>query len=502
MDSIRSFTKNYLEKLPEEVKPEVKPQAEAPQPGSAGIANAADGFEANVAASQLFGVLEQQTPTQSVVQADPTVDASQLFNYVAVPPLEVAPSPPLYPPEELLGADNPPAAESGFGKTLEEAAEKGIKDAYKKKTTKEFGPDPERKTESEKTNYGTDVGMPENLSTLGGGGGKTVGELEGSWNLFEFGKIDERTEGEYGNAYVKGSTKLLSLSGQVYYNIDPDFENLTFKAGVGAKGSAEIVGAHYEAGFDTPDLNIGDSKVDLNGKTNADAYVGVKGNIEGNISIGKENHIGLGAGAFDGANASISGKIGAGEIADGHGYLAAWAGVGAKAKFEAGFKDGKLNVDWGLGLALGAGAEWDLGVSIDFGKAVDTALDGMREIGLEEPADWIENTGGDVIEFAGDAAKWTGGALEDAGEWSVQAGKDAFEAVENAAKETKEAAEAAAEAARKAAEDAAEAARKAAEEAAKAAQDALDAAAQAAEDAIDAAGDAAGDVVDWLEDLW
>jgi hypothetical protein len=496
------FTKNYMEKLPEEVKPEVTPQPEAPQPASTGIAKTADGFEANVAANQIFGILDQQPSTQSVVPPDPTVDASQLFNYVAVPPLEVAPPPPPEPPEEFFVAENPPAPESPLGKTLEEAAEKGIKDAYKKKTTKEFGPDPERKTASEKTNYGKDVGMPENLSSLGGGGGKTVGELEGSWNLFEFGKIDERTEGEYGNAYVKGSTKILSLSGQVYYNIDPDFENLTFKAGVGAKGSAEIVGAHYEAGYDTPDLNIGDSKVDLNAKTNADAYVGVKGSIGGNISIGKENNLTLEAGAFDGANASISGKIGAGEIADGHGYLAAWAGVGAKAKFEAGFKDGKLNVDWGLGLALGAGAEWDLGVSIDFGKAVDTTLDAMREIGLKEPADWIENTGGDVIEFAGDAAKWTGGALEDAGEWSVQAGKDAFEAVENAAKETKEAAEKAAEAAKKAAEEAAEAAKKAAEEAAQAAQDALDAAAEAAEDAADAVGDAAGEVVEWFEDLW
>jgi hypothetical protein len=228
---------------------------------------------------------------------------------------------------------------------------------------------------------------------------------------------------------VKGSTVLLGVSGEAYYNLDPDFDDYTLKGGAGVKGSFEIVGAHYEAGFDTADIEIGDNKIDLNGKTNADAYVGVKGNIEGNFSIGKENQLGLGASGFDGASASLSGKIGAGEIADVNGSLTGWTGIGAKAEFEVGFKDGKFSFDWGFGLALGIGLEYDLGFSIDFGEAIDTALDGLREIGLEDPADWIENTGGDAIDAAGDIAKWFGIAVEDIGDWTATAAEDTVDAV-------------------------------------------------------------------------
>ena len=362
MSFINKLNFNPLAVTPEP-QPEAAPQPPATQPPtSSGIASTASGFE-TADQSNPYSLMQQTAlpvNDQLMRPPEPAVDASGLFDYV-VDVQEPQPPAPPEPPEQIFNVTGEVVpSESVLGKTLEDFTEKKITDTYESKTSKEFGPDPERATTSDTTNYGKDVHMPENLGSLGGGGGTTVGGLEDSWNLFEFGKIDEKTEGEMGSAYAKGSTQVLGLSGQVYYNFGVDTDKKTVSAGIGAKGSAEIVGAHYEAGFETADVNIGDSNVDVNGKVNADAYVGVKGNIEAGITLGKENNFKLGAGAFDGANASLSGKIGAGELGDVHGDIKAWAGIGAKAEFDVGFKNGKLSADWGLGLALGAGAEWDL----------------------------------------------------------------------------------------------------------------------------------------------
>jgi hypothetical protein len=410
-------TINKLTFVPLTIAPETQPEQKPAEQSATGIANVADGFEsASPSNAEIFTMMQQPSQSDSQILRPPEagVDTSAVFENI----MDLQDPQPPPPPE-------PPVDES-FGKTLEDFTGKTIKDAYYKNSTYDF--DPNRKATSDKENYGKDVGMPENLGSLGGRGGKTIGELEDSWSLFEIGKIDEKAEGDWGSAYAKGSTKILGVSGKVYYRLGADFEKKTLEAAVGAKGAAEIVGVHYEAGYDTPDVEIGDSKVDLNTKVNLDAQVGVKGYIEGGLSIGKENNLKLGAGGFDGADASLKGKIGAGELGDAHGYIAAWAGVGAKAGFDVGFKDGKLKADMGLGLALGAGLEWDLGVTLDFGEIVDTGLDTMREIGLGDEADWIENTAGDVFEFAGDAAHWAGDAAEDAADAIGDAASDAGDA--------------------------------------------------------------------------
>ncbi len=118
-------------------------------------------------------------------------------------------------------------------------------------------------------------------------------------------------------------------------------------------------------------------------------------------------------------------------MADVNGDIKAWAGIGAKAGFSVGFKDGKFSVDWGLGLALGAGLEWDLGFNVDFGEIADSGLDLIRVIGGEATADWVENTAGDIISGAGDAANWLGGAAEDVGNAAGAAANDAVDAGED-----------------------------------------------------------------------
>ena len=357
------------------------------------------------------------------------------------------------------GASAPAQQQDGLGQTFEEFTENKIKDTYDKKTTVNFdGPERVKHNDTSTIYKDGNVTMPDNLSGLGSGGGTTIGELEGEWFLTDFGNIDQSDQGDWGSAYVKGSTKILDLSGQLYYNFDADWDKKTISAGVGAKGSIEIVGAHYEAGYSTPGIDFGeDSRIDLNSKVNLDAYVGVKGNIDLGITLGKENHLDVGAGGFDGTSASLAGKIGAGEMADVNGDIKAWAGIGAKAGFHIGFKDGKLDIDWGLGLALGAGLEWDLGFNVDFGEIADSGLDLIRVIGGNATADWIENTAGDIIAGAGDAANWFGNAVEDTGDAIANAADDAVDAGE----------------------------------------DIVDQAGEAAGDAIDTAGDVIDTVTDW-----
>lgn len=139
-------------------------------------------------------------------------------------------------------------------------------------------------------------------------------------------------------------------------------------------------------------------------------------------------------------------------------------------------------------------------------EIVDPGLNGMRDMGLEKEADWIQNTGGDVTRFVGKTAN---GAKEVA--------NDVIDGIGDAASDVGDFAEdvinAVAEPAYyvvsgnaiddviEAGEDAIGAIGDAAGDAADAAGDVIDDIGDAAEDGLDAVGDAAGDVGDWLDDL-
>lgn len=449
---------------PPETENVTAPQQAVP-PSREGISSFTDSFETatpNQDAGLLFALPPQADTYASNSSAEPyTVDAAAIFDFQEAPTQPPPPTP----------------QEDGLGKTLEDVTEKKIQDTYRSKTTKDFGPDP--KGTSNSTKYG-DADMPQNLSNLGGGGGTTVGDLQGSWNAAEFAKIDEKAEGDWGSAYAKGSTKVIALDGQVYYNIGVDPEKKTISVGAGAKGSAEIVGAHYEFGYSTPDIELGNSQVDVDAKVNADAWVGAKGNAGGGITLGGENNASLEAGGFAGGRASLAGDIGVGDAVDGTGYIAGWTGVGAKAGAKFGFKDGEFSMKAGVGLALGLGLEWDLGLKVDFGRVARLGLDGMREVGLGDEANWISDRADDLVSYAGDAAHWAGDSAEDATKAIEQATKDATDAALKAAG-------AAFGWVGHAAEDPG---------------DAVDDVIETGEDIIDGAGDLIDDAGDFLDDLW
>jgi hypothetical protein len=452
------------------VSTSTEPEAETTRPPQAagGISSFNDSFEQANAAADYITFVQQQSTDAGVSQPDPAiasdkVDASTIFDFV--------------PPEPPKPNPQPAPVDDGLGKTLEDLAEKKILETYQQKTTKDYGPDPKRVSESSK--YG-DQALPENLSNLGSGGGTTLGELKGSWNAAEFGILNERTEGELGEAWAKGSTKVIALDGGLYYKFGVDPEKKTVSVGVGANGSVEVIGAHYEIGYSTPDVEIGNSKVDVDGKVNGDAWVGAKGNVGVGITLGKENKANAEAGGFAGGKASLSGDVGVGDAANANGNITGWAGIGAKAGAEVGFNDGEFTLKAGFGLALGLGLEWDLGLKIDYGRVARLGLDGMREIGLDEEADWISDRADDALQFAGDAAHWAGNTAEDA------------------AKETAKAVEEAMKAAQKALADAMGWTIGAGEDPSSAIDDII----ETGEDLIEGAGEFVEDAVDFIEDIW
>jgi hypothetical protein len=151
-------------------------------------------------------------------------------------------------------------------------------------------------------------------------------------------------------------------------------------------------------------------------------------------------------------------------------------------------------------------------------EIVDRGLNGMRDIGLDKEADWVQNTGGDVIRFAGEAAKKTGKAAEDVIDWMGDAASDVGDFAEDvvdgvadplydvvygdAIDDVKKFGSDALDEIGQAGEDALDAIGDAASDATDAAGDVIDDIGDAAGDGLDTVGDAAEDVGDWLGDLW
>lgn len=297
---------------------------------------------------------------------------------------------------------------SSWGKTARNLANTGIDKGWEaaKGAAKWGKSDSSTSSTGDSFSAGDDVKMPKNLSKLGKPSGSAL--IKGEWKAGSIGEVDYKDSGDWGSVYARGSTDFLKIQGGIY--ADGGFKDWTVSGKIGAYGSIELVGSHYEIGYTSPSLyNLGGHDINFNAKVNADASVGVQGGAGAEIGIGKNTHVNLGAEGFAGASASLSGQAGIGDFGSVKGGATVWAGVGAKASIDAGFKDGKFSFNIGAGLALGLGIEIDWGFSIDFYAIGDT----------------LYNLGADAFEFVGDAGEWVEGAAEDV----VEAVGDAAEAV-------------------------------------------------------------------------
>jgi len=255
--------------------------------------------------------------------------------------------------------------------------------------------------------------LPSNLNNLGAWGkGTTLAESE--WHAARIGEVNYRDSGDWGSAYAMGSTDFLKLQGRVYGDTGYKDGTVTLKGGV--QGRFELVGSHYQGGYTSPTLfSFGGH--DINSKTtlNADAYVGATGFAEGGIALGKNDYVELGAGGFAGASATLKGSESIGDVASVNGSATAWAGIGAKADLDAGYKDGELSFHFGAGLAFGYGFDYDFGFSINVGAIGDGIYEGASDVvdGVGDAGEWVGGKAKDVANDIGDVASDIGDAICD-----------------------------------------------------------------------------------------
>lgn len=157
--------------------------------------------------------------------------------------------------------------------------------------------------------------------------------------------------------------------------------------------------------------------------------------------LGKNTYLDLGGEAFIGAKASAGGTAEVGEYGSVSGGVGAYAGVGAKGDIDVGVKDGKFSFKFGGGLALGIGAELNLGFDLDYEKIANDLYNAGSDLAdnLESAFDWLgdetksagetaedtaediidaaEDTADDVVDGLGDLADSAGDVLDDVFDW-------------------------------------------------------------------------------------
>jgi len=262
-----------------------------------------------------------------------------------------------------------------------------------------------------------DEKMPTNLNNLGAWGKGTTA-AEGEWHAGRFGEINSQSSGDWGSAYVMGSSDYLKVQGRVYG--DSGYKDGTVTLSGGLQGRVELLGHHYQAGYTSPTLfNFGGHDMQLRGTVNGDAQIGVTGTIDGGIALGKNDDVHVGARGFAGASASLQGSESLGDMGSVKGEATAWVGVGAKADLDVGYKDGEISFSFGAGLAFGYGFDYDFGFSINVGAIGDAiyneASDAVDAVG--DAGKWVGNEAEDAADAIGDAASSVGDAICDVFDW-------------------------------------------------------------------------------------
>jgi hypothetical protein len=257
-----------------------------------------------------------------------------------------------------------------------------------------------------------DEKMPDNVNNLGAWGqGTTLDQAE--WHAARFGEVNYRDSGDWGSAYATGSTDVLKFQGRVFG--DSGYKDGTLIASGGVQGRFELIGSHYQAGYNSPTLfNFGGHDITSRTTVNADAYVGATGTVQGGIELGKNDNIQVGASGFAGASATVKGSESLGDMASVNGSASGYVGIGAKANADIGYKDGEINFSFGLGLAWGIGYSFDFGFSVNVGAIADgvyhEAGDACNYVGKE-----AKDAGKAIANDVEDAGKAIGNEVEDIG---------------------------------------------------------------------------------------
>lgn len=180
----------------------------------------------------------------------------------------------------------------------------------------------------------------------------TLGKVEGSLYAYDasgkltqyYGDVTLTEEGRFTVGEVRGSAEA---------GVGPD--GLT----VDADAQLTLVTAE---GTVSGEYGAFQAQATVKASAGADAHANLTFNKSG-VSAGAE--------AFIGASAGVHGQAGAGGVTV-HGGAEIKAGVGAAAKADAGYHDGKVTFEGEFGLVFGVGGKGEFGVEIDLDEFGDT----------------------------------------------------------------------------------------------------------------------------------
>ncbi|MBF94633.1 MAG: hypothetical protein CMH58_05665 [Myxococcales bacterium] len=237
-----------------------------------------------------------------------------------------------------------------------------------------------------------------------------------------------------GNVYAGG---LEAITGA---NVGIDLKNGDVTAGGFAKAGAHLVGARGSIGGEW-----GTDQQAVGAKLLGNAFVGAEAGANAGVTLNPRSgtaKIGAGVDAFAGAKASATFRPNLrlmGEDISTHSGITGevYAGVGAKAKADIGFDEGRFKANVEIGAALGVGAGVKLSVDVNVvgvakaaGKAATQAseavVDGARQI-----ADQATEVGGYVADRAQDAVTAVGDVTSAAYDGAKDGVKSAFKSVKS-----------------------------------------------------------------------
>ena len=226
-----------------------------------------------------------------------------------------------------------------------------------------------------------------------------------------------KTEGSFGSPdgpiYGRGSLTVGEVSASAEGRVSANLQELNLRAG--GKVAAEVTVVHAEG-------EIHGRYGIAEGSARGEAYVGARAEAQGEVvfdplkgNIGAQGEID----AYAGASAEVDGKIDIGGVGA-EGGVQAYAGIGFEADIGASFDNGKLDLSFEFGAALGIGAGWDIQLSIDFAKLKDTISKYVPAARLAfeaaetavDVAKGVVDVGKDVVEGVGNAAKKVGNFIK------------------------------------------------------------------------------------------
>lgn len=205
-------------------------------------------------------------------------------------------------------------------------------------------------------------GDDESAVTELAGGVDVAGSFDerAGWRTEGSGKVS----GALGTAeghYEASAEARVAGQGSAHVGLDGASAQGSLYAGVEAKAEAD---GHLES---APITKIGNYEVTAHANGHAEAEVGACATAKGQAVVSyapPEAAVDCDVGAFAGARAGVDGEVGVGPVAA-TGSVEAWAGIGAEAKLDAGFHDGKLTLNYGAGLAVGVGCAYGGAIEID-----------------------------------------------------------------------------------------------------------------------------------------